>query len=363
MLWRLIIISILFTSVANASTIGVVSMAEKPGLLERDGGDTLETELETPLLMMDRIETYQGAHRLTFIDDTIVDMTPQSLLTIDDYVYDPSNNEGSLNLKAKLGTIRYASGKLAKNFKQNVKIETPTSTIGVRGTDFTMTVDELGGSTIILLPSCDISGACYVGEIEVTTDVGIVILNQAFQATYTSARARPPSPVVKLEIDPDLINNLLIVRKKKFIDEEDAIARKKVIDLLDIDFLEFKELDQNALEIEEEFDELAINFLDFDLLPDILEQVNKELIALLSKDALEGFKKKDKSSIDERGIVLIIRANSWNWSRRVDGNNTIDLELNNENNYTINVQQQDFQVFDYELGGQGGNQIVIYQSQ
>ena len=119
MLWRLIIISILFTSVANAKTIGVVSMAEKPGLLERDGGDTLETELETPLLMMDRIETYQGAHRLTFIDDTIVDMTPQSLLTIDDYVYDPSNNEGSLNLKAKLGTIRYASGKLAKNFKQN----------------------------------------------------------------------------------------------------------------------------------------------------------------------------------------------------------------------------------------------------
>ena len=124
-----------------------------------------------------------------------------------------------------------------------------------------------------------------------------------------------------------------------------------------------KELDIDALEVEEEFAELDINFLDFDLLPDILEQVNKELIALLSMDALSGKKEKKKSGIDERGIVLIVKPNSWNWSRRVDGNNTTDLELNNENNYNISIQQQDFQVFDYELGGTGGNQIVIYQAQ
>ena len=369
MLCRLILsISILFSTVAWAvdygdRKIGVVTVAEQPGWLERESGTALESNTDVPLEMMDRIETFQGAHRLTFIDETIVDMTPQSLLTIDDYVYDPSNNEGSLNLKAKLGTIRYASGKLAKNFRQNVKIETPTSTIGVRGTDFTMTVDELGGSTIILLPSCDISGNCYVGEIVVDTDVGQVIMNQAFQATSTSSREKPPSPVVQLEIDPDLINNLLIIRRKPIVEDEDLLAKRKVVDLLDIDFLEFKELDTDALEVEEEFDELAINFLDFDLLPDILEQVNRELIALLSKDALGLTKKKDKSSVDERGIVLIVRPDSWNWSRRVDGNNTIDLELNNENNYTINVKQQDFEVFDYELGGTGGNEIVIYQGQ
>jgi hypothetical protein len=226
-----------------------------------------------------------------------------------------------------------------------------------------MTVDELGGSTIILLPSCDISGNCYVGEIVVDTDVGQVIMNQAFQATSTSSRATPPSPVVQLEIDPDIITNLLIIRKKPIIEEQDNLAKKKVENILDFDFLEFKELDIDALAVEEEFVELDVNFLDFDLLPDILAQVNKELIALLSMDALSGKKDKKKSGIDERGIVLIVRADSWNWSRRVDGNNTIDLELGNQNNYTINVQQQDFQIFDYELGGQGGNQIVIYQAQ
>ena len=147
--------------------------------------------------MEDKIETFQGGHRLEFIDETIVDMTSQSVLIIDDYVYDPANNVGSLNLKAKLGTMRYASGKLASNFRQNVKISTPTSNIGVRGTDFTMTVDELGGSTIILLPSCDASGMCFVGEISVESDAGLVILNQAFQATQVDTmESKPMKPVL-----------------------------------------------------------------------------------------------------------------------------------------------------------------------
>ena len=49
-------------------------------------------------------------------------------------------------MKASLGTVRYASGQIAKRYKQNVKISTPSATIGVRGTDFIMTVDEFGGS-------------------------------------------------------------------------------------------------------------------------------------------------------------------------------------------------------------------------
>ena len=51
--------------------------------------------------------------------------------------------------------MRYASGQIAKKYKQNVKIRTPSATIGVRGTDFMMTVDEFGGSMITLLPSCN----------------------------------------------------------------------------------------------------------------------------------------------------------------------------------------------------------------
>jgi len=359
-MYKFILLFVILSSQAWGS-IGTITAAKSPGTLERADGETLSSELNTSLEMEDKIETFQGGHRLEFIDETIVDMTSQSVLVIDDYVYDPANNEGSLNLKAKLGTMRYASGKLASNFRQNVKISTPTSNIGVRGTDFTMTVDELGGSTIILLPSCDAAGMCYTGEITVETDAGFVILNQAFQATRTSDWGKKPSAVVKIDIDPSLINNLLIVRKKQLVEDSDVIAERAMKTLLDIDLLEFKELDEDLLAIEEEFDELAINWLDFDLLPDILEQVNAELIALLSRDALAGRTKGKKSGKDDRGIVLIVGENDWTWFR-TDGTNTIQLVLNNESNYTLNIFQNQIEIYDYELGSSGGNRINVYQS-
>ena len=100
---------------------------ESPGKLKREAGPEFDTELDTPVEMNDEIETFPAvAHHL--IDDTVVDMTPQSILLIDDYVYAPQQNVGSLKMKAQLGTLRYASGKLAEGFKENVIIETPTST-------------------------------------------------------------------------------------------------------------------------------------------------------------------------------------------------------------------------------------------
>ena len=71
---------------------------------------------------------------------------------------------GKLSLKATLGTVRYASGQIAKNSAQNISIKTPTATVSVRGTDFAMTIDEIGSSTIILLPSCNGAGNCFVSE-------------------------------------------------------------------------------------------------------------------------------------------------------------------------------------------------------
>ena len=129
---------------------------------------------------------------------------------IDEFVYDPANDIGSMSIKAGLGTVRYASGQIAKKYKQNVKIQTPTAVIGVRGTDFTMTVDETGNSMIILLPSCDSNGNCFVGEITVESDAGQVIMNQAFQVTMVETVETKPLNPIKLIIDENLINNLLI---------------------------------------------------------------------------------------------------------------------------------------------------------
>ena len=213
---------LLFSLPAHAS-IGDVILHECSGQVERsDDGSEVVTEKELDIFSDDIVKTGKGKTAIQFLDDTRVDITEHSKLVIDAFVYDPSKQEGSLSIKASLGTIRYASGLIAKNSKQNVKIKTTTATIGVRGTYFSMTVDELGGSTIILLPSCDTNGNCFVGEIDVTSDAGQVILNQAFQATVVATVASRPMPPVILNLDEDLISNLLIISKPKEIEEAEA---------------------------------------------------------------------------------------------------------------------------------------------
>ena len=349
----------------SLASIGEVSISTGSAVIDRQDGDkdvTVEKELD--VFSYDTVKTGNGKVCINFIDDTRVDITEHSKLVIDEFVYDPNTKTGSLSLKATLGTVRYASGQIAKNSKQNVKISTPTATIAVRGTDFAMTVNEIGGSTIVLLPSCDGNGFCYVGEIEVQTDAGYVIMNQAFQATQVDTTESKPLKPVLLELDMDMINNLLIVSQPKEI--ETAVEEEKkqaVANALDIDFLKFDDLEVDMLDNEEELDSAAldIDFLDTDFLVDILAQLNKQL-ALQMRSEFDKGKDKKKTGKDEFGVILLDEEPEWVWMREDEGGNNIVLRLNQENGYFINVTQGDMEITDYQLGD-GDNYITIYQNQ
>ena len=271
--WTTIIL-ILFYATSLWGSIGNIDRLEGKGVVDRkDGEKNITIEQSLDILQYDTVKTGNGKVGILFIDETRVDVTQHSKLIIDEFVYDPNSKTGKLNLSAKLGTVRYASGQIAKNSKQNVVITTPTATIGVRGTDFSMTIDELGGSTIILLPSCDVQGNCFVGEISVESAAGQVILNQAFQATQVVVPERPPTPPVTLDLEIDMINNMLIIAKPKEIDEENYERKlKEVADALDIDFLQIEDLDRDYLEEEENLyvTGLDIDFLQQNFLADIL---------------------------------------------------------------------------------------------
>ena len=165
---------------------GTITDLSGSGVLERDT-DVIIGDYGIGVESMDVAVTESGKMRIDFIDDTRVDLTEHTRLLIDDFVYDPNSGTGSLGLRATIGTIRYASGKIATNSRQRVNIRTPSAKISVRGTDFIMVVDEIGGSMITLLPSCDIGGYCVTGEILVETDTGFVIMTQAFQSTIVKS--------------------------------------------------------------------------------------------------------------------------------------------------------------------------------
>ena len=364
-----ILLVILFYAGPLWASIGNVDKLEGKGVIDRNKTDiTLEQEL--PIEQYDTVKTGNGKVGILFIDDTRVDVTQHSKLIIDEFVYDPNTKKGKLNLSAKLGTIKYASGQIAKTSRQDIIITTPTATIGVRGTDFSMTIDELGSSTIILLPSCDVNGNCLVGEISVESAAGQVILNQAFQATQVFVPENPPTPPVTLDLEIDMINNMLIIAKPKNLEDEDYVKKiKAVADALDIDFLEIDDLNQDYLEEEEDLyvTGLDIDFLQQNFLADILKQINEEL-ALQMRNEFD--KQEERKSIEgitlgkdpETGVIILDESPQWVWIREDASGAYIELRLDQEYGYILNIIQGEFEMYDFELLGQD-NEINILQVQ
>ena len=275
----ILIISVSFSQTSWAS-VGRVVEQTGPTEIVRNKRST-PSSVNTAVEMNDTVVTARAKARLEFVDKTTVNITEQSKITIDEFVYDPKQGSGKLAMKMVQGTARYASGQIAKNSPQNVNVQTPTATVAVRGTDFSMTVDELGRSLVMLLPSCDARG-CVTGAIMVSNEAGSVLMDVAYQTTIVTSLTTPPSSPVIVTIDQANINNLLIVAPPPEIAAEDEKKRsgdqRTALDVnfLNRDLLKYDELDRDELK---KFVELEVNFLDVDLLVNMLDLSNQQLVA------------------------------------------------------------------------------------
>jgi hypothetical protein len=268
--------TVLITTLLSLSPIDTIAAVGKvteqtgPTEILRDK-KSIPSAVNTGVEMNDAISTAKARAELTFEDKTTVKLTEHSKMVIDDFVYDPKKGTGKLALNMALGTARYASGQIAKNNPQQVAVKTPTATIAVRGTDFSMTVDELGRSLIMLLPSCDPRGGCVTGVIEVSNLAGVVVLDVPYQATLVNSLNSAPSAPTVVKVDQANINNMLIIsRPAEISDQQRAGLQNKEKGLLDyneldIDLLKFSKLDENRLEDNRALDrnDLNADLLDF----------------------------------------------------------------------------------------------------
>lgn len=222
------IIGLLISSFARAE-IGSVTESSGTSIIKR-GKDTIQIAKGTLIEINDKVETKNGKVKIVFKDDTNVTVTESSSLVIDDFVYDPKSGAGKLGLKAAAGTVRYVSGSIAKDPK-NVKINTPTAAIAVRGTDFVMAVSETGASMIMLMPTCEIEQnvnlkglICGSGAIDVETPAGIVKLTRPYQATLVETLNGIPSPAVIVALNGMAIGNNLMVNPPRTTTGVNVIA-------------------------------------------------------------------------------------------------------------------------------------------
>lgn len=233
MKWPLAIaLSLVLASPAWAGVGKISALSGNPAEIQRKSAK-LPGTLNASIDSMDVVSTKKGTGvNIDFVDKTKVKITENSRLVIDDFVFDPKKTDASrLAMKVSMGTVRYASGQIAKVNQQKVNIKTPTASVAVRGTDFHMTVDELGRSLVVLVPSCreeyvrprtpndDTVENCYVGQITVKTEAGERTLDKAFEATYVASATEMPGETVLLSlnmmdsrINPEgEINNNLII--------------------------------------------------------------------------------------------------------------------------------------------------------
>jgi hypothetical protein len=231
-------------------------------------------ELDFDILSYDKVETAKGRMGITFIDETQIRLTENSRVLIDEFVFDPNPDKSKMALTFAKGTARFVTGKLGKVRKKNIKIRTNSATIGIRGTDFTITVDELGRSLVILLPNFDGTSS---GEITVETAMGMVVLNQPYQSTVASVYEQAPTKPVILDLTLDLIDNMLIVNPPTAKEDlQESTQNQSVADYLEYNDLEIDYLSENFLDNEAdlEFTELDINYLDVNFLEDLLNIID-----------------------------------------------------------------------------------------
>jgi hypothetical protein len=280
-----ILLALLFGYTAWASVGSITQTAQQTAVIIRQQ-KSLPGVQGTGVEMKDLIKTGTGRVSITFADNTRMQVTEHSRLVVDEFVYDPARKgSGKLALKVALGTVRYASGAIAKNNPASVNVRTPTATVGVRGTDFMSVVDELGRSTVVLLPVCppgwaNLEQDCKTGAITVSTEAASVFMNRPFQATFVANSDAAPSNPVVLNISEDAIKNLLIQSQPAEIKSAQRVAEANNeldSDVLNANFLA-NQLDQQDPAQDLNTD-LLPNLLDQDFVSNIVQKVQKTISA------------------------------------------------------------------------------------
>jgi len=342
----------------QAADIGNITELNGAGRVVRDS--TYEASLDFNIESYDNVQTSNARLGISFIDDSQVRLTEHSELIIDEFIYDPDPSKSKMALQFASGTARFITGKLATIDKENILIQTPSATIGIRGTDFTVTVDEIGRSLVILLPNDD---GLPSGEIVVATAMGQVILNKPYQATTVSMYETEPTKPVILDLTLELIDNMLIVNtpQEKQEDEQGTNGGNST-SILDVDFLEFDDLEVDYLaEDNLEFTELDINYLDVNFLEDLLDII-EDINELDQTETLL------KTDIDLKGTQVGYDSNTQINTFLTDNiitfyktlEDTVRLDLDKQNAYTV-ILIQNGKSTQIVVNGGGDSTIKITQ--
>jgi hypothetical protein len=126
-----------------ADAAGVVKTLKGTVHIER-AGRVSSVAIGSEVYSSDRIVTGpESSIGITLRDNTLLSEGANSILELNKFAFNTTTYDGALDATIKRGSLAVIDGKLAKANPDNVRYNTPTTTLGVRGTEF---IIEVGGN-------------------------------------------------------------------------------------------------------------------------------------------------------------------------------------------------------------------------
>ncbi len=127
---------------AWANDAGVLKVAKGSVQLEREGR-LVPAAVGMAVRPSDVLRTgADGSAGVTFADNSLVSVGPNSVFSIDKYRFDSTTHAGEFEGTLSRGKLAAVSGKMVKQTPESMKIRTPSSVMAVRGTEFVVSVDD-----------------------------------------------------------------------------------------------------------------------------------------------------------------------------------------------------------------------------
>ena len=142
MRWMIAVAAMVLATGVMAQDVGEIKTVKGTAHVERSG-KKLPATAGMQLRQADTIVTgADGAVGITFLDNSLFSAGPNSVLVINKYRFDTTTHAGEFDASLNKGSLAVVSGKMVKQSPESMRIRTPSSIMGVRGTEFVVKVND-----------------------------------------------------------------------------------------------------------------------------------------------------------------------------------------------------------------------------
>lgn len=127
---------------ATAAEIGQIKVLKGQVSVERSG-QVMQGNLGMRLQPADVLRTGpDGSVGITMNDNSLLAAGPNSILSLDRYDFDATTNQGRFDAQLKKGSLAVISGRIAKQAPEAMTVRTPSTILGIRGTEFVVSAND-----------------------------------------------------------------------------------------------------------------------------------------------------------------------------------------------------------------------------